>query len=246
MKNLVYLVGLAVCISPLTGQQLGQTSKVIACDESAGCTHQFLNGRKVKIIAVDGVTVSASLTDTGKHFRAEIAVANTSTTNFDVLPANFSIEETAPKQKTLAYEDVGKLIHSAEKRMAWANAFTAAGAGMQRQQSTTNTTNYGTVNVNSSDGSYANGTYTGTSTSTTSTPDYAAQASANAAIRQRNALLAVQSSQVSEAALRSNTVVPGQSVGGSVFFQRKGKAKQVVLIVPLGDKLFQFPFQFQR
>jgi hypothetical protein len=130
--------------------------------------------------------------------------------------------------------------------MAWANALSAAGAGMQRQQATTNTTSNGTVNVNSSDGTFATGTYNGTSTSTTSAPDYAAQARASETIRERNAMLAIQGSQLSNIALRSNTVVPSQSVSGCVFFQRKGKAANLVLSVPVGDKVFKFPFMFQR
>jgi hypothetical protein len=117
---------------------------------------------------------------------------------------------------------------------------------MQRQQATTNTTSNGTVNVNSSDGTFATGTYNGTSTSTTSAPDYAAQARASETIRERNAMLAIQGSQLSNIALRSNTVVPSQSVSGCVFFQRKGKAANLVLSVPVGDKVFKFPFMFQR
>jgi hypothetical protein len=100
--------------------------------------------------------------------------------------------------------------------------------------------------VNGSDGTYANGTYSGTSTSTTSTPDYEAQARADEAIRERNAVLAIQSSQLSNAALRSNTIFPGQSVSGCVFFERKGKAANLVLSVPIGNRIFKFPFIFQR
>jgi hypothetical protein len=247
MNKLACLIGLAVCVAPVSGQQTEpKPQSVLLCDENAGCAHQFVNGRKIKILTADGITVSVSLFDTGKYFRADIAVVNASTANFDVLPAMFSIEETAPKEKVLAYVDVGKMIHSAHTRMAWANAFTAMGAGMQRQQSTTDTTSNGTVNVNGSDGTYATGTYNGTSTSTTSTPDYAAQARANDAIRERNAVLAIQSSQLANAALTSNTVLPSQSASGCVFFERKGKASNLVLSVPIGDKVFRFPFIFQR
>lgn len=247
MKSLVFLGVFVLCIAPMTGQQSGHASQtVLMCDENAGCVHQFVNGHKIKILTADGITVSVSMLDTGKYFRADIAVLNASSTNIDVLPAAFGLEETAPKEKLLGYVDVGKIIHSAQTRMAWANALSAAGAGMQRQQATTNTTSNGTVNVNSSDGTFATGTYNGTSTSTTSAPDYAAQARASETIRERNAMLAIQGSQLSNIALRSNTVVPSQSVSGCVFFQRKGKAANLVLSVPVGDKVFKFPFMFQR
>jgi len=126
------------------------------------------------------------------------------------------------------------------------DALTGMGAGLRRQQTTTDTTSSGTVNVSSSDGTYASGTYSGTGTSTTSAPDYAAQTRANEAIRQRNAVLAIQSSQLSDSALRSNTVPPGQTVSGCVFFERKGKATSVVLSAPIGEKVFKFPFVYQR
>jgi hypothetical protein len=219
---------------------------ILVCDEGAGCAHQFLNGRKIKTLTADDISVSVSIVDTGKYFRADIAILNTSTANINVLPGTFTIQETAPKEKVLASVDVGKIIHSAQRRMAWGNALAGMGAGMQRQQTTTNTTTDGTVNVNSSDGTYASGTYSGTSTSTTSAPDYAAQARTNEAIRQRNALLAIQSSQLSDSALRSNTVPPGQTVSGCVFFERKGKATSIVLLGPIGEKVFKFPFVFQR
>ncbi len=224
------------CTIHLLAQTANTAQAVLICDESAGCTHQFVNGQKVKILSSNGITVSVSMFDTGKYFLAEITVLNSSPTNIDVLPPNFSVEETSPKPKTLAYVDAEKIIRSAQRRMAWANAFTAAGAGMQQQQTTTNTTSNGTVNVNSSDGTYANGTYNGTSTSTTNTPDYAAQARANEAIRERNATLATQSAQLENAALKSNTLVSGQTIGGRVFFERKGKVSSLALSVPSAEQ----------
>ena len=198
--------------------------------------HQFVNGRKIKTLIADGITVSVSLLDTGKYFRADVAVWDTSTANFDVLPTIFNLEETAPKEKELAYVDTGKIIHSAQTRMAWANALTAAGAGMQRQQSSTDTTSNGTVNVNSSDGTYATGTSTARSTATTTTPDYAAQDRANEAIRQRNSALALQGSQLANAALRSNTVLPGQGVSGWSFSNEKVKPQMLCFLCQLAVK----------
>lgn len=247
MRKLGLLCAFALCVAPVVGQRLeGSSQTALLCDEGAGCTHQFVNGHKIKILSADGITVSVSMLDTGKYFRADVGVLNTSSASLDVLPMNFSLEETAPKDKMLAYVDVGKIIRSAQTRMAWANALSAAGAGMQRQQTTTETTSNGTVNVYGSDGTNANGTYNGTSTSTTSSPDYAAQARADEAIRERNAVLAMQSGQLSSAALRSNTLSPGQSIGGFVFFQRKGKGTSLLLSMPVGDKVFKFPFAFLR
>jgi hypothetical protein len=102
MKSLALLIGLAACVSPLSGQQPEQKSKtVISCDESAGCAHQFVNGRKVKTITVEGITVSASLFDTGKYFRVDLAILNTSAANFDVLPQCSASKRPLPKRRFL-------------------------------------------------------------------------------------------------------------------------------------------------
>jgi hypothetical protein len=43
-------------------------------------------------------------------------------------------------------------------------------------------------------------------------------------------------------ALNSNTVDPGQSVNGSVFFEGDKKAKMVYLLVYLAGTVYEFPF----
>lgn len=220
------------------------SAKVIVCDEDAGCTHQFINGHKFKILSEDGVTVTASLIEIGKYIRADVSVFNGTTKAVDVLPTHFECDEVAPKERTLVYVDAEKIIRSAQTRVAWGNAFTAMGANMSRQQSTTNTNSTGNVNMNGSDGTYANGTYSGTSTSTTSTPNYAAQARAKETIRRRNATIETLSEQYSQEVLKANTVIPNQTIRGFVFFERDKKAETISLSVPVGGTLFKFPFVF--
>jgi hypothetical protein len=43
-------------------------------------------------------------------------------------------------------------------------------------------------------------------------------------------------------ALNSNTVDPGQSISGSVFFEGDKKAKMVYLLISLAGTVYEFPF----
>jgi hypothetical protein len=243
MKTLA-LALVVSCVASAMAQQ--PTSKVLICDENAGCAHQFINGHKVKILTSDGLIVTASLATGNKYNRADVSVFNGTAANVDVLPTNFGLEEVTPKQKTLAYVDARKIMHSAQKRVAWGNALTAMGAGMQRQQTTTTTTSGGTIDTTNSDGTYSTGDYNGSSTSTTSAPDYAAQARANDTIRQNNTALAAFNSELSRDALRANTVLPNSGVRGFVFFERDKKAQSMTLAIPIGETVYKFPFIFVR
>jgi hypothetical protein len=171
-------------------------------------------------------------------------VFNGGTAIVDVLPTSFHLDEVTPKPKPLTYVDAAKIIKSAQRRVAWGNALTAMGGSMARQQSTTTTNSSGTVNASSSNGSSASGTYNGSSTSTTSSPDYAAQARANEAIRQRNAALASLSGQLSQEVFKANTVLPNQTVRGIVLFEKDKKTQSLMFSVPIGATVYEFPFTF--
>lgn len=243
MKRFMFTLSLC-CLVSASAQQ--PRAKALVCDENAGCAHQFINGLKFKILTGDGLTVTASMVATPKYIRADISVLNGTTASIDVMPTTFQLEEVDPKQKSLAYVDAGKIMLSAQKRVAWGNALTAMGANMQRQQTTTNTNSTGTVNATGSNGTYTTGTYNGSSTSTTSSPDNAAKARADETIRQNNAALAALNNQLAQVVLRANTVLPNQSVRGLVFFERDKKAQSVVLSIPAGDTVYKFPFTFIR
>lgn len=244
MKTLALLALTVSCVAFASAQQ--PTPKVLICDENAGCAHRFINGHKVKILTSDGLTVTVSLVHNDKYTRADVSVFNGTGANVDVLPTNFGLEEVTPKQKTLAYVDVRKIMRSAQRRVLWADALTGMGAGMQRQETTTTTTSGGTIDTTHSDGTYSTGDYNGSSTSTTSSPDYAAQAQANETINQNDAALTAFNTQLSRVALRANTVLPNSGVRGFVFFERDKKAQSVILAIPIGETVYKFPFTFVR
>jgi hypothetical protein len=218
--------------------------KVLLCDENAGCGHQFIEGHKFKILTSDGLTVTVALAIMDNYTLADVSVTNAGATPIDVLPTGFHLEEVSPKPKALPSVDAASVMKSAQRRVAWGNALTAMGGSMARQQTTTNTNDNGTVNVSSSDGTTATGTYNDTGTSTSSTPDYAAQARANEVIRQRNAALAAMAGKLSSDVFEANTVLPNQTVRGIVLFEKDKKTQSLLLSLPIGGTVYQFPFMF--
>jgi hypothetical protein len=162
------------------------------------------------------------------------------------MPASIWAKQTEPKEKELKAQSVEKIEHSLNRRTAWANGFTGFAGAMARQQSTTNTTSSGTVSAYGSDGSYANGSYQGTSTSTTSTPDYAAQERASEQIAMNRQRTANAEQYLEGVALRANTLAPGQSARGAVYFQRGPKNGVVQIGIPIGNTVYEFPFKFEK
>jgi len=221
-------------------------TKTLVCDGPAACGHGYINGRKYETLAGGkiGITVIGDIV--GKYLRADIFVLNESAGTVDVLPSNFVLTELTPKTKPLKYVDGDRVLRSAERRLAWGNAMTAASGSMARQQSTTTTNSTGTVRASGSDGSSATGTYNGTSTSRTSSPDYAAQARAAETIQARTEAFANLASFASRTILRANTVLPNQSVRGYMLFERDKKAKLVMLSGIIGDTIYQFPFEINK
>lgn len=50
---------------------------------------------------------------------------------------------------------------------------------------------------------------------------------------------------VSTNALRENTIEPGKSVFGTVIFPReKKKYRELLVTIPIGSAVFEFPFAF--
>jgi len=241
---LLFAASIPPGLAPAQNQTTKPAPKILVCDESAGCTHEFIDGHKFKTMTSDGLTVTVSMMAIGKYIRADVTVMNGTAGTVDVPPTDFECDESVPKLKKLAYVDAEKIIRSAQNRVAWGNALTAMGASVSRQQSTTTTTSTGTVHATDSDGTYTTGTYNGSSVSTTSAPDPAAQARADQTIRQRNAAIAALNGQLSHAVLKANSISPNQSIRGIVLFERDKKAESVSLSVPVDGVSFEFPFVF--
>jgi len=52
--------------------------------------------------------------------------------------------------------------------------------------------------------------------------------------------------QIHNTALRQGEVAPGAKSAGAVWFERDKKAEQLVLRVPVGQTIFEFPLSFNQ
>jgi hypothetical protein len=249
--NLRGLVVFLCVVLPASAQTLIAPTNTVVCDEASGCTHFYTNGELFKTITTtDGMIITAGLAANGKYLRMNVSVFNGTATSFDVLPSDFQIRfDERAKERVLSPIPAEQIAKSAERGTWLPNYLNRVGAALAHNTSTTNTTSTstanGTVRATSSDGTYANGTYNGTSTgrstSTTTTPDYQARAIAEQRIADRNAKVAAANDQMMQTELRANTLVPGQAIGGYVYFKSIAATGFHPRIVVAG-KVYEFEF----
>jgi hypothetical protein len=242
MRFTILLFVMASCLCSSYGQQ----PTFLRCD-SAACDMSYLNGLRLETMANDVARVSVSTSYSGSYLLANVTILNVGSAPFDVLPETFSAAEMKNgKEKTLPFMSVSKMERRAERRVAWANGLNAFGAAMATQQVTTQTTSSGDVNLYSSDGTSASGSYNGSSTSTTYVPNYQARATAQQNIAYRRTELRNSETELESTAIRDNTLVPNGTIAGTAYFKRGPKTGDIVIRVPLGNSVFEFPFSFSK
>ena len=185
-----------------------------------GSDQFYSDGSVVESLTVDGVTVQVSLHDTGWKLRADIAVVNDGALQVSVTPSHFTLLAQAPHAHQLAYQDPKLMASSVSHGVLWSsNGAKSPSAG--------------NVAVN-------------TAFTSSQTPNYlvpAQSAELNAAKHDVD-LSAVR--QIHNTALRQGEVAPGAKSAGAVWFERDKKAEQLVLRVPVGQTIFEFPLSFNQ
>jgi hypothetical protein len=178
----------------------------------------------VESLTVSGVTVQVTLHDTGWKLRADIAVANDTTDPVSITPSRFLLQEVAPTVKSLAYQDSKEMAKSVSHGVLW-NSETATSPTGMRSASALNVTYQ-------------------TPFTSTQTPNYLvpAQSAQVDAAKHDVDLTAVR--HIHNTALREGAVAPGTDAAGAVWFERDKKADQLVLQVPVGQTIFEFPLTF--
>jgi hypothetical protein len=220
-----------------------QNASTVRWQEGAESSDKFISdGAVVKVLTVGGVTVSASLQDTGWKMRADIMITNRSGQRFDVLPETFTLEVIAPKSKSLAYQSPDKLAKSIYRKARWSVALTMVAGSLATQQSTSKSSAQGSVYATDNTGNLGYGTYKGNSTTTTTFPDYAARERADEQARNIIQSAADAIDYIYRVSLKANTLMPGRDIFGAVYFERDKKAEGVVLTIPVGNTIFEFPF----
>jgi hypothetical protein len=182
--------------------------------------------------------------------RADVMITNLSKQRADVLPNTFTLDILEPKPKSLPYESPEQLAKAIDRKIRWRNALAGMAANMATQQSTSTSTSsiYGNMSATNNKGDSANGIYNGSSTTNTTanTPDYAARHRAN-----QQAAENIQTGQemvdyINRATLKANTLMPGQDVFGVVFFKREKDKQFLILRIPIGRTVFEFPVSWGK
>jgi hypothetical protein len=200
------------------------------------CSHVYQRGTFVMHSRADsGITVRVSARK-AKYFMARVTVANQSQQPIDVLPQyilmrsrlNTSTAEQA-NYKELKQQDANQIARSAASP-GWANILAAAGAGMQRQTITAQST----------------GT-SGTDTVTITVPDDEARERTLRNLEANNEARRREGARIADQALRSTTLQPGEEVTGLVYFDRPDKHHLYATIaIPIGNQWFMFPLVWEK
>ena len=190
-------------------------------------SEQFTSeGLLVESLTANGVTVQVSLQDTGWKFRANVAVANGTQSSLFVQPKRLALEQHLPGFKSLAYQDAAHMATAANHEILKTNASAGPAFVAQSQRS-------------SADASLYAASYKTTS------PNYLAQHQAleDQARNSRGALVS-SAKEIKAISLHESTIKPSEKVAGAVWFEREAKAQQLLLRVPVGDVIYEFPLSF--
>jgi len=191
----------------------------------------LVQGRVLRVLVVDSVVIGAMMLSNDKPAPIDIEILNASGRRFNVLPDSCSLEVIDPVVKPLAYISAEKIAKHIQNAARWAMIGEAlAGMGRSIGGTSTSTTSASAYGSNG----YAYGT------ATTTTHDEAA----NQAITSAHIATIEQSAEQEKVrkltgALLATTVMPGQSVGGIVYFEREKKAKWVLLRVRLEGRILE-------
>ena len=185
----------------------------------------YSEGLMVESLTVNGVTVQVSLQDTGWKLLANIAVANGSLEAVNVVPSNITLDDLGQVRKSLPYQQPKKLRAAVNHQILWTEANAAP-----------STSGY---LVNAAYRSYDND-------GLDRTQNYLAQHQADIQpVSDRQADFNPHS-QINTVALKDAVVLPSQQVSGSTWFERDGKRQEMILCVPVGDLVYEFPLSFNR
>jgi hypothetical protein len=199
---------------------------------AAGSSEITNGGKLVESLTVSGITVQVSLQDTGWKLRANVAVANSSLQPVYVLPKVLSLDEIAPSVKPLLYQDPEHIGKATNHQILWTASTAGPTGGVQPDRSA------------SSSASLTAASY---KLRSTPSPNYLAQHQALEEIAAKNQTALVDMArEINALALRECTLKPSEKTAGAVWFERDSKSRQLILRVPVGGVIFEFPLSFNH
>jgi len=186
----------------------------------------------VESLTANGITVQVSLQDTGWKLRANVAVMNAGTQPIYILPKLLSLNEIAPSNKPLHYQDPERIAKALNHQLLWTASSAGPENGLQPDRSSSASAS--TYNV-----SYK--------MPSTTAPNLLAQHQALEEIAAKNQTALVDMGrEIKTLSLRECTLKSGENTAGAVWFDRDGKSQQLVLHVPVGGVVFEFPLSFEK
>jgi hypothetical protein len=195
----------------------------------------------------DGVGVKASVGTIDHYSAAVVTVFNHSNSIIEVRPENAYLYELKPSQRRFNEIDERKV----EKSIGHRAALRAALVGFLGGMGSVRTINeHGTINGDvsgvSSSGETVNGTVSGSYESTkVVTDDAAAELAGRDAKAVKTSALQRQG-LIAANALLPNSVLPGKSITGFIFFERATERDGATFNIVIGQKIYVLPFWFKK
>ena len=191
-----------------------------------GCDAFMLQGHLVESIAANGITVQASLQDSGWKYSASIAISNQGGGTVEVIPGIVTLDELQPNLKTLIASEPEKLAHNRTHQVLWSMA-NAQPSPSALELHADNSSALSALSYRSNPA-----------------PDYLSPhlvpASAHPGAFGRS-----ESVDVRAIALKNVSLPTGQITAGVMWFDRDSSARELSLRVPVGDLVFGFPLSFE-
>jgi hypothetical protein len=92
----------------------------------------YYKGETIEQASVRGVTVSVTLKDTGRSNQVAAYVDNSSSDAVNVIPSNFVLHQTAPKDEDLSVKSEQEVQRIAGRRALWGQVVSGVGTGVSR------------------------------------------------------------------------------------------------------------------
>jgi len=186
-----------------------------------GSQRFYSEGLEMESLTVNGVTVQVSLQDTGWKLLANIAVANGGLQAVNVVPSNITLVTLGQIKKSLTYQQPKKLRTAVNHQILWTESDAAPSAS----------------------GFLANAGYrTSDSDGFHGTQNYLAQHQVNVESKAEFN----PHSEINTVAMKDAAILPSGHVSGSTWFERDGKLQEMILRVPVGEIVYEFPFSFNH
>lgn len=180
----------------------------------------YYNGDTIEQLTLHGVSVTISLNDTGKFNQLAVFISNSSSDAVNVLPSNFALRQTNPKDVDLGLKSEQEIQRIAGKHALWTHV--ASGV--------TSSVSYMKDKMSGEDGQ----------TTEAAVQDYDSQARWLTHVNDLGKR--GDTKALARLYLRSTTMFPGAKLSGVLWFDRADVFASGTVRVAFGSRVYSFPF----